>query len=64
MNIVVTESDMAEAKEAIVRGWQTCENHPEQGPEPRTCNCDLGAIDGCKALVSRVALAIATARKI
>lgn len=63
-DIVVTQSDMDMALDAIVKGWETCKNHPEHGPAPRTCNCDLGKIGGCQSLVARVALAIATARKI
>lgn len=63
MDIVVTETDRQTARDAIVEGYNACEARSD-GERRRGCDCDLGAIAGCRSMVNRIALAIATARKI
>jgi len=62
MNIVVTQTDIELAREAMVRGFESCGARFDID-QKKTCDCDLGRIDGCKERVKRIALAIATARK-
>lgn len=63
--IVVTDTDRQMARDAMVEGWNECKQVNYFGLNARQkCDCDLGAIDGCKARVEAVAKAIATARKL
>jgi hypothetical protein len=63
--LVVTEDDRIAAREAIIEAWNNCKQTNSIGNrQPRSlCDCDLGAIDGCKAKIESVARAIAFARK-
>lgn len=64
--MLVTESDREMAREALFEGYQKCGANVANCMEltVRQCDCDLGAIAGCKARVEALATAIATARKI
>ncbi len=61
--LVVRDDDRELAREAIVKGWNSCKltNNFNIGPQ---CDCDCGAIDGCKAKVEAIAQAIAFARRL
>ena len=71
MTIVVTESDRDLARDAIFNGFANCKM-AVKGAGPLKdindivylCDCDHGAVAGCKARVEATALAIASARKI
>lgn len=58
-----TDQDREIAKDAMVAGWNECKQTNYFGMGARQkCDCDLGAIDGCKARVEAIARAIAAAR--
>lgn len=61
--LVVTDDDRTAARRAIVEGWDNCKARPDINFGHRVCDCDLGAVDGCKIKVESVARAIAFARK-
>lgn len=63
--ITVTDTDRAEASAAIIAGWNRCKRRPEiHSPgDDKPCVCDIGAIDGCKAMREAIAESIAAARK-
>ena len=54
--MTISMDDIQIAKDAMVEGWNGCTNYFGK------CDCDLGAIDGCKARVEAIAAAIAKAR--
>lgn len=57
----VTDCHRIAAKIAIAKGFYDCKrtNCPVQDKSP--CDCDAGAIDGCKAEIEAIAEAIAQA---
>lgn len=57
--VVVTDQDRKLARDAMVEGSQHCKQINVIGS---LCDCNLGVIDGCKARVEVIALAIALAR--
>jgi hypothetical protein len=59
-----TEADRQVAKDAMVAGWNACQQTNYFGRNARQkCDCDLGAIDGCKARVEAIANALAAIRE-
>jgi hypothetical protein len=59
--ITVTNEDINAAREALVQAHYTCGMFPRMNGK-HGCDCDLSSITGCKAKVTRIALAIAKAR--
>lgn len=58
------ERDLQDARDAMVAGWNACKQTNYFGMNARQkCDCDPGAIDGCKARVEVIAKVIAAARK-
>jgi hypothetical protein len=55
-------SDEQAARDAMVAGWNACKYTNSIGKLGKLCDCDLGAVDGCKARVEAIAAAIAKAR--
>ncbi len=64
-NIVVTETDVEMARDAMVAGWNNCARVRRlmDGKTP-DCDCRQERIDGCKARVEKIAYAIAFARRV
>lgn len=63
MEVNVTEEDRQMARDALVQGWHNCRATATiENGKHCDCDCDLGAIDGCKARIEEIAKAIATAR--
>ena len=62
--VVVTDDDREWARDVMVTAWNNCKLTGTIGQVGRKCDCDLGAIDGCKARVEEIAKAIATARRL
>jgi hypothetical protein len=61
--VTVTEKDRDVARDAMVSGFNDCQQTNYFGRNARAkCDCDLGAIDGCKARVEAIAKALADAR--
>ncbi len=58
--IVVTDQDIELAREALVEGYGNC---PRVDWQAKNCDCDPGAIDGCKAKVEAIAKTIAAVRR-
>ena len=61
--VVVTDSDREVARGALIEGHHHCKatNYVPNGVKP--CDCDFGAIAGCKERLESVARATAFARK-
>lgn len=63
--IVVTDNDRQLAKDAMVEGFRECQQTNYFGMNARQkCDCDIGAIDGCKARIEAIAKSIAGVRKL
>lgn len=62
--LIITETDRQMARDAMCEGWNNCKITNYIGQIGKPCDCDPGAIDGCKARREAIAKAIATARKI
>lgn len=61
--LVVTEMDRALASEAMIDGHCNCQMTKfRMDPLVEKCDCDFGAIDGCKARLEAIAKVIAGAR--
>lgn len=59
----VTERDRQNARDAMVAGWNACKQTNYFGMNARQkCDCDQGAIDGCRARVEELAKVIAANR--
>lgn len=63
-DLVITDDDRAAARAALVDGWHNCKYTNYIGQHGKPCDCDHGAIDGCKAKLEGVAKAIAFARRL
>lgn len=62
MGLIPNEKERQAARDAMVAGFNACKQTNHFGLNARQkCDCDLGAIDGCKARVEAIALAIAAA---
>lgn len=61
--LVVTDADREVARGALIEGYHHCKatNYVPNGVKP--CDCDFGAIAGCKERLESVARAIAFTRK-
>lgn len=61
--MIVTEQDRDAARDAMVAGFNDCQQTNYFGRNARAkCDCDFGAIDGCKARVEAIANILADAR--
>lgn len=62
--MAATEQDREKARDAIAAGFRECKQTNYFGHNARQrCDCDLGAVDGCKARIEAIAQAIAAARR-